>query len=67
VSVPAFGNNSLFGRFREAIVQELAHWPVGPALTDPFWLYLVLWHAGLFTVLLLGQIGYEGRRQGYFD
>ncbi|GJD12052.1 Photosystem I subunit O [Galdieria sulphuraria] len=30
----------------------------GPALDDPFWLYMVLWHVGLFIVLFFGTIGY---------
>lgn len=65
--MPALGGKSLFGLFSESIGQELSHFPVGPALTDNFWLYLVTWHVGLFLTLFLGQIGVRGRAQGYFD
>lgn len=67
IGVPALGGKSLFGLFSESIGQELSHFPVGPALTDNFWLYLVTWHVGLFLTLFLGQIGVRGRAQGYFD
>ena len=29
-------------------------------------LYFVTYHVGLFTTLLLGQIGFQGRKQGYW-
>ena len=37
-----------------------------PAVGNEFWLLMITWHVGLFTVLTLGQIGVQGRRQGYF-
>jgi photosystem I subunit PsaO len=66
ISVPGFGGNSLFGLFNASIAENLAKFPQGPALSDKFWLYMVLWHVGLFTALLLGQIGVNGRKQNYW-
>ncbi len=37
VPTAALGGKSLFGAFTQSIGQELAHFPVGPALTDKFW------------------------------
>jgi photosystem I subunit PsaO len=45
---------------------ELAHFPVGPAFNDEFWLLMITWHVGLFTTMFLGQIGVNGRKQGYW-
>lgn len=66
IGVSAFGGNSLFGLLTSSIGEELAHFPTGPALTDSFWLYLTLWHVGLFLTLVLGQAGVQGRKQGYW-
>ncbi|KAG1664610.1 hypothetical protein FOA52_004485 [Chlamydomonas sp. UWO 241] len=66
IGVSGFGGQSLFGLFNASIAEELAHFPQGPALGDKFWLYLISWHVGLFVVMLLGQIGIQGRKQGYF-
>eukprot|EP00884_Botryococcus_braunii_P017252 jgi/Botrbrau1/420/Bobra.110_2s0070.1 len=66
IPVAAFGGKSLFGLLLESIGQELAKFPTGPALTDPFWLYLVLYHVGLFLALTLAQIGVQARKSGYF-
>jgi|TARA_B100000519_G_scaffold15512_1_gene11433 photosystem I subunit PsaO len=64
---PAFeNNNSLFFMLCQSVSENLSHFPTGPALDDKFWLYLITWHIGLFTTMLLGQIGYQGRKQGYF-
>jgi len=63
---PAFGGDSLFGLFTQSIGETLAHFPVGPALSDKFWLYLITYHIGLFLSLTLAQIGVQGRKQGYF-
>ena len=38
----------------------------GPSIDSPFWLYLITWYVSLFVTLLLGQIGVQGRKQGYF-
>merc|ERR1712205_280035 len=38
----------------------------GPGLADPFWIYLITWHLGLFIALTLAKIGIEGRKEGYF-
>ncbi|GMH35269.1 hypothetical protein BSKO_03137 [Bryopsis sp. KO-2023] len=65
--VPAFDGNSLTGLFFAQIPMEWSHWPTGPALDSPFWLYMITWHIGLFTCLTLGQIGWNGRKQGYFQ
>uniref|UniRef100_A0A7S4X549 Photosystem I subunit O n=1 Tax=Mesostigma viride TaxID=41882 RepID=A0A7S4X549_MESVI len=60
-SIPAFGTTgtSLNSLFFESIGQEMAHFPTGPAVTDDFWLYMILWHFGLFMCLNFGQIGYN--------
>ncbi|KAJ0973382.1 hypothetical protein J5N97_021341 [Dioscorea zingiberensis] len=65
-SVPLINGNSLTGLFFQSIGEELAHWPTGPALTSPFWLWLVTWHLGLFLCLTFGQIGFKGRAEKYF-
>ncbi|CAA7400241.1 unnamed protein product [Spirodela intermedia] len=65
-SIPAINGNSLTGLFFDSIGKELAHWPTGPALTSPFWLWLVTWHLGLFLCLTFGQIGFKGRKEEYF-
>ncbi|KAK9793178.1 hypothetical protein WJX73_007691 [Symbiochloris irregularis] len=58
---------SFFGNFLATIGDNLSHFPIGPKIDDPFWLYLVFYHAGLFLAITLGQIGWQGRKQGYFD
>ncbi|KAH7289849.1 hypothetical protein KP509_30G021300 [Ceratopteris richardii] len=65
-SIPAINGQSLTGLFFDSIGPELAHWPTGPALSSPFWLWMVTWHLGLFICLTLGQIGFKGRSDGYF-
>ena len=66
IPVGAFDGNSLFGLLNGQIAKELAHFPTGPSIDSPFWLYLVVWHVGLFTTMLLGQVGVNGRKQGYW-
>uniref|UniRef100_A0AC62AEK3 Psao1 n=1 Tax=Dunaliella salina TaxID=3046 RepID=A0AC62AEK3_DUNSA len=66
IGTSALNGQSLFGAFYESIGQNLAHWPTGPALDDKFWLYMVTWHTGLFIVMLLGQVGVQGKKQGYW-
>lgn len=41
IPVSAFGGQSLFGLFTQQIGAELAHWPTGPSIDSPFWLYFV--------------------------
>ncbi|XP_010557432.1 PREDICTED: photosystem I subunit O [Tarenaya hassleriana] len=65
-SIPAINGKSLTGLFFESIGSELAHFPTPPALTSQFWLWLVLWHLGLFLCLTFGQIGFKGRTDDYF-
>lgn len=55
IPVSAFGGASLFGLLNASIATEMAHFPVGPALGDKFWIYLFTWHIGLFTTMLLGE------------
>ena len=38
----------------------------GPAIDSEFWLLMTTWHVGLFLTLLLGQIGWQGKKAGYF-
>lgn len=64
---PSFeNNNSLFYMLCNSVSENLSNFPTGPSLDDKFWLYLITWHVGLFMTMLLGQIGYQGRKQGYF-
>ncbi|XP_028086808.1 photosystem I subunit O [Camellia sinensis] len=65
-SVPAINGNSLTGLFFSSIGTELSHFPTGPALDSPFWLWMVCWHLGLFLCLTFGQIGIKGRTEEYF-
>ncbi|KAI4334202.1 hypothetical protein L6164_018921 [Bauhinia variegata] len=65
-SIPVIDGKSLTGLFFESIGAELAHFPTPPALTSQFWLWLVLWHLGLFITLTFGQIGFKGRNEDYF-
>merc|ERR1712050_195253 len=62
-----FGGDSLFSRFINSIGNELAHFPSGPSIDSDFWIYLILYHTGLFLCILLGQIGVQGRKQGKFN
>ncbi|KAM0072972.1 putative photosystem I [Helianthus debilis subsp. tardiflorus] len=66
-SIPAINGDSLTGLFFGSIGTELAHFPTPPALTSPFWLWLVTWHLGLFICLTFGQIGFKGRTEDYFE
>ncbi|XP_039042124.1 uncharacterized protein LOC120180918 [Hibiscus syriacus] len=50
-SIPAIDGKSFTGLFFDSIGTELAHFPTPPALTAQFWLWLVLWHLGLFITL----------------
>ncbi|KAK9755870.1 hypothetical protein RND81_01G056600 [Saponaria officinalis] len=65
-SIPAINGNSLSGLFFSSIGEELSHFPTPPAVTSQFWLWLVLWHLGLFICLTFGQIGFKGRTEEYF-
>nr|6ZZX_O Chain O, Photosystem I subunit O [Chlorella ohadii] len=65
IKVPAFGNESLFGAFHASMLENLANFPQGPALTDKFWILMITWHLGLFLALTLGNIGQAARKQGY--
>merc|ERR1712093_210176 len=67
IPVSGFGGSSLVSKFVGSIGAELANFPRGPTLDSDFWLYLVLYHTGLFLCMLLGQIGAQGRKQGYFQ
>merc|ERR1719450_312897 len=67
IPVSGFGGGSLFSKFIDSIGTELSHFPSGPALDSPFWIYFVLYHIGLFACLMLGQIGIQGRKQGIFE
>merc|ERR1719408_873380 len=59
IPVSGFGGASLFSKFISSIGTELSHFPSGPALDSPFWIYFVLYHIGLFACLMLGQIGFQ--------
>lgn len=49
------------------MLRELANFPTGPSLDSDFWLYMIVWHVGLFLTMTLGTIGVQGRKQGYFN
>jgi len=66
IPVGAFGGHSLFWELNQSIADLFKVFPTGPALTDPFWIYLITWHLGLFSTLTFAKIGYEGRKEGYF-
>eukprot|EP00882_Tetradesmus_deserticola_P019039 GHRQ01020481.1.p1 GENE.GHRQ01020481.1~~GHRQ01020481.1.p1 ORF type:complete len:160 (-),score=43.02 GHRQ01020481.1:689-1168(-) len=61
IPISAFGGQSLFGLFTASIGDNLAKFPVGPSIDDPFWLYLLTWHMGLFACIFWGQIGVQAR------
>ncbi|KAA3458624.1 photosystem I subunit O-like [Gossypium australe] len=63
---PAINGKSLTGLLFDSIGTELAHFPTPPPITSQFWLWLVLWHLGLFITLTFGQIGFKGRTEDYF-
>merc|ERR1719420_186843 len=62
IPVSGFNGSSLFSKFTASIGAELGHFPTGPALDSDFWIYFSLYHVGLFTCMLLGQIGVQGRK-----
>eukprot|EP00798_Chlamydomonas_sp_ICE-L_P020900 gene20900-27750_t len=66
IGTSALGGDSLFGVLNASIGEQLANFPVGPAIGDKFWLYMITWHVGLFTTMLFGRIGVEGKKQGYW-
>lgn len=51
--------------FMHSIFRLMDQFPTGPKIDDPFWLQLIIWHFGLFTVLTLGTIGVQGKKQNY--
>ena len=66
IPVSGLGGNSLTGSFIGSIFSELSHFPTPPAMTSQFWLLCFVWHFGLFLTLTLGQIGWQGKKSGYF-
>merc|ERR1712205_277163 len=63
IPTSGFGGSSLFSNFIASIGRELSRFPRGPTLDSDFWLFLILYHVGLFTCMLLGQIGVQARKQ----
>jgi photosystem I protein PsaO len=63
---PHLSAHILSQAFSKAIAKGLTQFPNPPPVTDELWLYMVLFHAPLFTIMLLGQIGVQGRKKGYF-
>merc|ERR1712176_8184 len=69
--------------FTESIFRLTAQFPRGPEMMltdpkglpqigfgdhmDPFWFQMFWWHYGLFLFLFFGQIGWAGRKLGYFS
>lgn len=58
-NIPLTEGTGLSQAFFASMNTNLANWPKGPALDDPFWLLLVLWHVGMFATLIFGTIGYN--------
>merc|ERR1711933_208662 len=66
IPISGFGDDSLLMKFTSSISKELAHFPSGPVDSD-IWIYMLLYHIGLFTCMLLGQIGVQARKQAKFQ
>merc|ERR1712241_224954 len=56
IPVGSFGGESLFWRLNESIKIGFDNFPTGPGVTDPFWIYMLTWHIGLFVTLTLAKI-----------
>ncbi|KAF6003784.1 hypothetical protein CCYA_CCYA05G1638 [Cyanidiococcus yangmingshanensis] len=65
-NIPVLGGTGLTQAFLASIQRLLAQYPTGPKLDDPFWFYLVVYHVGLFALLIFGQIGYAGYARGTY-
>lgn len=60
--IPLTNGGGLSQAFFASMNANLANWPKGPALDDPFWTLLVLWHIGMFACLIFGTIGVNLRK-----
>lgn len=60
--IPLTNGGGLSQAFFASMNENLANWPKGPALDDPFWTLLVLWHIGMFACLIFGTIGVNLRK-----
>ncbi|PXF43561.1 Photosystem I subunit O [Gracilariopsis chorda] len=58
-TIPLTNGTGLSQAFFASMQENLARWPKGPAIDDPFWLLLLLWHVGMFATLIFGTIGYN--------
>lgn len=56
-SIPLTNGTGLSQAFFTSMNENLANWPKGPAMDDPFWLLMFLWHVGMFACLIFGTIG----------
>ncbi|KAK4536976.1 hypothetical protein CDCA_CDCA10G3001 [Cyanidium caldarium] len=65
-NIPLYGGTGLTQAFIASIQRLLAQYPTGPKMDDPFWLYCLLYHLGLFALLFYGQIGYTGYTKGLY-
>jgi photosystem I subunit PsaO len=65
-NIPVLGGTGLTQAFLASIQRLLAQYPTGPKLDDPFWFYLIVYHVGLFALLIFGQIGYAGYAKGTY-
>merc|ERR1712130_426877 len=63
IPVSGFGGSSLFVKFLGCIGDELKNFPVGPSIDSELWIYLILYHVGLFLCIMLGQIGIQGQKE----
>ncbi|KAJ1479882.1 hypothetical protein T484DRAFT_1627825, partial [Baffinella frigidus] len=44
--IPLYKGASLTGAFASSIGGLLQQFPVGPGVSDPFWLLCFIWHSG---------------------
>jgi len=59
-NIPLYGGKGLTVAFVESMTTQLQAFPAPPGPTDPYWLLCFLWHSGLFAVMILGSIGWNG-------
>jgi photosystem I protein PsaO len=61
-NIPLYGSKGigLTQALYNEITEHLATFPTPPAISDPFWVILFIWHSGLFATMIFGTIGYNG-------
>ncbi|KAJ8905374.1 hypothetical protein NDN08_001881 [Rhodosorus marinus] len=64
--IPLFNGSGLTQAYWASIADNLSRYPKGPALDDPYWTLMVMWHIGMFACLIFGTIGYNGSKRKSF-